>query len=144
MIQNLIEDLKDSTGHALRLTSLIIAAGVCLFITVAFLCAAAFVVVLQHYGLVAACLAGAAVFFVPTVIALGCYLYRKRQARKPVQAAKSAFASAMSDPMVLAAGLQILRTVGVKRLLPLLAIGGVAFGLMTQRKSAQGDEDDDE
>lgn len=144
MIQNLIEDIKDSTGHALRLTSLIIAAGVSLFITVSFLCAAAFVVVLQHYGLVAACLAGAGVFFVVSVIALGCYVYKQRKARKPVRAAKSAFANAMSDPMVLAAGLQILRTVGVKRLLPLLAIGGVAFGLMAQRKSQAADEDDEE
>lgn len=50
--------------------------------------------------------------------------------------AKSAFATAMSDPMMVAAGLQIVRAVGVKRLLPLLAVGGIAFGLMAQRKSS--------
>ncbi|MEW6641496.1 MAG: hypothetical protein AB1586_13395 [Pseudomonadota bacterium] len=142
MIQSLIDDIKDSTGTALRLTALVIAAGASLFITVSFLCAAAFVVALQHYGLVAACLAGASVFFLATLIALGCYLSTKRQARKPVQATRSAFASAMSDPMVLAAGLQILQTIGIKRLLPLLAIGGVAFGLMAQRRPAAEDDED--
>jgi len=142
MLQNLIEDIKDSTGTALRLTSLIVAAGISLFITLSFLCAAAFVVVLQHYGLVAACLAGAGIFFIATVIASSCYVYKKRQARKPVQATKSAFATAMGDPMVLAAGLQILRTIGIKRLLPLLVIGGVAFGLMAQRKSSPEDDED--
>jgi hypothetical protein len=41
----------------------------------------------------------------------------------------------MSDPMMLATGLQIVSAVGVKRMLPLLAVGPVAFGLMAQRKS---------
>jgi hypothetical protein len=43
----------------------------------------------------------------------------------------------MSEPMVAAAGVQIVRAVGVKRLLPLLAIGGIAFALMTQRRPEQ-------
>ncbi len=144
MLQNFIDDLKDSTGVALRMTSLVIAVAISLFITTSFLCAAAFAFVLQRYGIVPACLAGAAVFFVVTLIAAGCYLYRKRQARRALEAAKetakanakSAFATAMSDPMMVAAGLQIVRAVGVKRLLPLLAVGGIAFGLMAQRKSS--------
>jgi len=41
----------------------------------------------------------------------------------------------MSDPMMVATGLQIVRAIGVKQLLPLLAIGAIAFGLMAQRKS---------
>jgi len=40
----------------------------------------------------------------------------------------------MSDPVMVATGLQIVSAVGIKRMLPLLAIGTVAFGLMTQRK----------
>ena len=64
MLQRLIDDVKQSTGSALRLTSLAAAAAIALFITLAFLCAAAFVYVLQHYGPVEACLAGAALFLV--------------------------------------------------------------------------------
>ena len=58
-----------STGTALRLTSLAAAAAVALFVTTSFLCAAAFIFVLQKYGPVQACLTGAAIFFVVTMIA---------------------------------------------------------------------------
>ncbi|MCC8942867.1 hypothetical protein H8A99_42290, partial [Bradyrhizobium sp. Arg68] len=73
MLQRLINDVKDSAGSALRLTSLAGAAAIALFIAIAFLCAAAFVFVLQHYGPVEACLAGAALFFVVTLIAAGAF-----------------------------------------------------------------------
>ncbi|MFL6837989.1 MAG: hypothetical protein ACJ8FZ_11880, partial [Bradyrhizobium sp.] len=63
MFQRLIDDFKDSTGTALRLTSLAAAAAVALVVTIGFLSAAAFVFVLQNYGPVQACLAGAAIFF---------------------------------------------------------------------------------
>jgi hypothetical protein len=136
MLKNFIDGLKDSTGIALRMMSLIAAVAILLFITLSFLCAAAFVFVLQRSGLVFACLTGAGIFFVITLITAGCYLYAKRQSnRRPAEAAKSAFATAMSDPMMLATGLQIVSAVGVKRMLPLLAVGAIAFGLMAQQKS---------
>ena len=58
MFQRLIDDFKDSTGTALRLTSLAAAAAVALFVTTSFLCAAAFIFVLNKYGPVEACLDG--------------------------------------------------------------------------------------
>ena len=79
MFQRLIDDFKDSTGTALRLTSLAAAAAVALFVTTSFLCAAAFMFVLQKYGPVEACLTGAAIFFVVTLIAAGSYMVRKNQ-----------------------------------------------------------------
>ncbi len=81
MLQRFIDDIRDSTGTALRLTSLVAAAAVALFVTTAFLCAAAFVFVLEKYGPVQACLAGAAIFFVVTLLAAGSYMMRKRQIR---------------------------------------------------------------
>ncbi len=88
MFQRIINDFKQSTGTALRLTSLAAAAAVALFITTSFLCAAAFVFVFQKYGLVEACLTGA---------------------------------------------------IGVKKLIPILALGGLALGLLASRHST-GDE----
>ena len=79
MFQRLIDDFKDSTGTAMRLTSLAAAAAVALFITTSFLCAAAFVLVLEKYGPVQACFTGAAIFFVVTLIAAGSYMVRKKQ-----------------------------------------------------------------
>ncbi len=136
MFQKLIDDIKDSTGNAVWLTSLAAAAGVFLFITVGFLCAAAFVAVLDRYGLLYACLSGAGVFFLAALIALSFYAARKnrRPPPKPPEEEKSALHSALSDPMIMAMGLQVVRAVGVKRLIPLLAIGGVALGVLAQRQ----------
>ncbi|MFN5719564.1 MAG: hypothetical protein ACK463_34395 [Bradyrhizobium sp.] len=126
MLQRLIDDVKQSTGSALRLTSLAAAAAIALFITLAFLCAAAFVYVLQHYGPVEACLAGAALFLVVTLIVVAVYVAHKREmqrrAEKAAKAAKSAAATMFADPALIATGLQIVRAVGVKRLIPILVV----------------------
>lgn len=146
MFQKFMDDFRDSTGRALRLTSLAIAVAVLLFITLAFLCAAAFVFVMQEYGLLQACLAGAGVFFLAAVLgAISYAVMGKRKIRKkPVEATKSTMQAALSDPMVLAAGLQIVRTIGLKRIIPIVAIGGVALGLMASRRQTADDEPEEE
>ena len=126
MFSRMIDDLKDSTGTAVRLTSLAAAAAFALLVTTSFLCAALFVFMLQKYGPVEACLAGAGVFFVVTLIAAVCYMVRKNQvraraeeaAREAARSAKSAAQNILADPMLLAAGLQVVRTIGVKKLIP--------------------------
>ena len=144
MFAHLIDDFKESTGSALRMTTLAAAAALALFVTTSFLCAAVFVAVLEKYGLVQACLAGAAVFFVVTLLAAGTYMVRKRQIEKRIEAraaaaAKSAAHSVLADPMLVAAGLQVIRAIGIKKLIPILAVGGLALGLLVSR-SASGDE----
>jgi hypothetical protein len=137
MFQRLADDLKDSTGTALRLTSLAAAAALALFITTSFLCAAAFVFMLQRYGLVEACLAGAGVFFIVAVITTGCYMARKNQVKaRAAETAKSAVQTALADPMLVAAGIQVIRAIGVKKLIPILAVGGLALGLLASRNSS--------
>src|SRR5438552_15162945 len=134
MFQRLIDDFKDSTGTALRLTSLAAAAALALFVTTSFLCAAAFVFVLEQYGPVQACLTGAAIFFVITMIAAISYMVRKNQVRvRAEQAAKSAAHTLLADPMLVAAGIQIVRAIGIKKLIPILAVGGLALGLLASR-----------
>jgi hypothetical protein len=141
MFQRMIDDFKESTGTTLRLTSLAIAAAIALFITTCFLCAAAFMFVLERYGAIEACLAGAAVFFVVTAIAAGSYMVRKHQIKvRAEQAAKNATHSLLADPAMVAIGIQVVRAVGIKRLLPILAIGGVALGLLAARGHAQAEE----
>jgi hypothetical protein len=137
MLQRFIDGFKDSAGSALRLTSLALAAAMALLVTTAFLCAAAFVFVLQNYGPVQACLTGAAIFFVVAMIAAGCYMMRKRQieerAEQAARAAKSTAQSVLSDPAMVAVGLQVIRAVGIKRLIPILAVGGLALGFLASR-----------
>lgn len=137
MFQRFIDDFKASAGTTLRQTSLAAIAAMCLFITAAFLCAAAFIVVLNRYGPVEACLTGAALFLIVALIAGAIYMVRKRriEAREAARA-KAASHSLLADPAMLATGIQIVRLVGVKRLLPILAIGGLALGLMASRTQA--------
>jgi hypothetical protein len=140
MFGRMIDDFKASTGTTLRLTSLAAAVALSLFITTSFLCAAAFVFVLQRYGPVEACLTGAAIFFVVTMIAAGCYMVRKKQVKaRAAETAKSALQTALADPMLVATGIQLVRAIGVKKLIPILAVGGLALGLLASR-NAQGSE----
>ncbi len=109
-----------------------------LFVTTSFLCAAAFIFVLQKYGPVFACLTGAAIFFVVTMIAAISYMVRKKQVERRVeQTAKSAAHSMLADPMLVAAGIQIVRAIGVKKLIPILAVGGIALGFLASRGQSQ-------
>jgi len=142
MFQRMIDDFRISTGTALRQTSLAAIAVIALFITTAFLCAAAFIAVLNRYGPVEACFAGAAIFFVVTLLAAGTYLLRKRQIEARAAArAKAAASSMLADPALLVTGIQIIRALGVKRLVPILAIGGVALGLLAARGNTSPSEE---
>jgi hypothetical protein len=138
----IIDDFKESTGNIVHLTSLAAAAAFALLITTAFLCAAAFVFVLEKYGPIQACLAGAAVFLVVALLAAGCYMMRMHLIKlKAVREAKSAAHSLLADPAMMAIGLQVVRAIGIKRLVPLLAIGGVALGLLAARGHASPSEE---
>jgi hypothetical protein len=142
MFQRWIDDFKNSASSTLRLTSLAAAAAMALLITAAFLCAAAFVFVLQNYGPVQACLTGAGFFFVVTLIAAGCYMVRKKQiearAELAAKMAKSTAQTVLSDPMLVAAGIQVIRAIGVKKLIPILAVGGLALGFLASRANTSG------
>jgi len=141
MFARMIDDFKQSTGTAVRLTSLAAIAAIALFITTSFLCAAAFVAVLQRYGLIEACLTGAGIFFIVTLIAAGSYMVRKRRIKAEAREnAKSAMQTALADPMVVAAGLQVIRAIGVKKLIPILAVGGLALGFLASRGATTSDE----
>lgn len=144
MFQRWIDDFKDSAGTMVRQTSLAAAAAMALLVTTSFLCAAAFVFVLQNYGPVQACLTGAAIFFAVTLIAAGSYMVRKNQiearAEQAAKAAKSTAQTVLADPMLVAAGIQVVRAIGIKRLIPILAVGGLALGFLASRAQSGGSE----
>jgi hypothetical protein len=140
MFGRVIDDFKESTGTAFRLTSLAAAVALAVFITISFLCAAAFVYVLQSYGLIEACLTGAGIFLAVALIVAAFYAARKNRARKrAAETAKSAVHTALADPMLVAAGIQVIRAIGVRKLVPILAVGGLALGLLASRNT-QADE----
>jgi len=137
MLTRMIDDIKDSTGVAIRMTSLAAAIALAFLVMIAFLCAAAFVYVLQNYGPIEACLTGAGIFFLIALIGIGVYTARKRQARQEAkETAKSALHTALADPVMVATALQVVRAIGIKKLVPILAVGGLALGLLANRPSS--------
>ena len=140
MFARMIDDFKDSTSTAVRLTSLATVIALALLVTVSFLCAAAFVYVLQTYGLIQACLTGAGIFLLVALIATVFYIVRKNRVRaRAKEAPKSAVHPALADPVLVATGIQIIRAIGIKKLIPILAVGGLALGLLASR-NAPADE----
>jgi hypothetical protein len=96
------------------------------------------VFVLQKYGPVEACLTGAAIFVVVTMIAAISYMVRKKQIETRVrETAKSTAQTMLGDPMLVAAAIQVVRAIGVKRLIPILAVGGLALGFLASRGQSQ-------
>ena len=59
-------------------------------------------------------------------------MVRKKQiearAEQAAKTAKSAAQTVLADPMLVAAGIQVVRAIGVKKLIPILAVGGLALG----------------
>ncbi|WP_024517591.1 hypothetical protein [Bradyrhizobium sp. Tv2a-2] len=133
----IVDELKDATASTLRQATLVSAIVLALAIAAGFLCAAAFVLVLQSYGAVAACLALAGIFLLIAIIAAVTYTVRKRQMEVRARQRRTKAAHLLADPLVLTTGLQIVRAVGLKRLIPLIAIGGVALGFLATRSAAQ-------
>jgi hypothetical protein len=143
MFQRLFDDFKQSTDNAVRLTALAATCVLALSIAVGFLSAAGFVFVLRNYGLIPAFLAGASLFLLIALIAACAYILRQKAlaARKAraAERTKSAIGTMLADPVLVAAGLQIVRAIGIKKLIPALALSGLAIGLLASRQ-ASGDQ----
>ena len=137
MFARMIDDFKESTGSTLRLASLAGAVALAVFITICFLSAAAFVYVLQTYGLIQACLTGAGIFLIVALIMAAFYVARTDRARaRSAETTKSAVHTALADPMLVAAGIQVIRAIGIKKLIPILAVGGLALGFLASRNTS--------
>jgi hypothetical protein len=44
--------------------------------------------------------------------------------------------------MLVATGIQLVRAIGIKRLVPILAIGGLALGIMASRGASSASDDE--
>lgn len=145
MFQRWIDDFKTNTSTTLRLSALVVINIVALAIALVFLCAAGFIYISREYGSIYACLAGAALFLVVALVVLAIHGEQKRRAEaRRKEAAKRASQSILTDPAMLATGLQLARVIGIKRLLPVIALGGLALGLMASRRDNSSDEAEDD
>jgi hypothetical protein len=140
MFERLSDRWRKEAVSAARLAAIAAAGVAAAGVALAFLSAAAFVVILERYGLVDACLAGAAAFLAATVVLLVLYAgvaASSRQEARAMAAEPSSPPSPLADPRLILVGLQVAQAIGFKRLLPILAVGGAAF-LLARRPDAAG------
>ncbi len=138
MFQRVIDDLKESASSRLQQVVLTAVLAVALLIAVAFLFAAAFVFVAHAYGGLIACLAAAGLFFVIAIIVGIWHAVRKHQMQARARERANARArNLLTDPAVLTTSLQVARALGAKRLIPLLAVSGLALGVLMSRSASR-------
>ncbi len=135
MFDRMIGDWRRTAGAQARLVAIAAAASLSAAATLSFLCAAAFVFVMDRYNVLAACLAVAGVFLVVTLALLAIYFVIRRRAARAAAAAQAARQSLLADPFVIATGVQIIQAIGIKRVATLLAVAGTAMLLVSKPAS---------
>lgn len=138
MLGSLLDDLKAKVDGALKFAVIgVIAVGAAL---VAFLCliVVLFLWMQQSYGTLEAWTALAVLFAVLATGALAAMLALRRRRRLFMEQRRrrepaSPVARALQEPAILLAGLQVLRMLGARGVLPLLILGAVAGGVMLNR-----------
>ena len=139
MIAALFDDLKSKVDDALKLAvagSILAFAAMAAFVS---LVVALFLWTHQNYGLLEAWIVLGGLF---ALIAVGSAiaLLMIRRGRARVQRDRPGFNRVLQDPAVIVAGLQVVRQLGARGLLPLLIVGAVAGGLMMNRNGHAGRE----
>jgi len=130
MFEKFADRLRREVRGALALFALAFASLVAAAIAGGFLCAAGFIYALQ-LGPIYACLIAFGVFCFATVILVAVYaaFSARRRRIERERAAADTPASPLADPRLLALGLQVARAVGVRRVVPIVAIAAVALAL---------------
>jgi hypothetical protein len=105
-----------------------------------FLVIAAFLWTQQHYDTIVACGVGGGLFLLVAVVALTVLAISRRRAMKAVKAEQEATAANtlpawLADPATLLMALQMVRSVGLGRLVPLALAAITAFGAANLVKS---------
>src|SRR5262245_56678313 len=108
-------------------------AVLCGAVTFGFVVFAAFIWLAERYGPLPAALLVGAFFLLGTVVAMiSCLLLRRRTAERARLELAARRASPWLDPRLLGVGLQVSRSIGARKLIPLLAVGFFAAALGMQ------------
>lgn len=121
---------KAKTGLGSDVVAWGIAALLCAAAALIFVIFAAFIVLADNYGPLTAALILAAVFLLVAILAGVLCLRSHRSIATNAKLALAARGNThLLDPKLLGIGLQVIRTIGLRKLLPLAAVGILAGGL---------------
>lgn len=140
MFGEIVDDLKLKLDLTLR--SVVFGAVAAAALSAAVVCGAVvlFLWMSQTYGVMEAWAALGGAFLSVALLTLIAMAISRGNSRRRIRVQRVAAESEtggiqkmLQDPAMLLTGLQLLRIVGVRRLLPLLLVGGVAAGFLLNR-----------
>jgi hypothetical protein len=136
-----VRDVKDRIDTAAKVTGWCATAIAAALVMLGFFCAALFLWVAERNGPIVACLVLGGIFLLIFIIAaIALANVRRRRAQRARLARANAAAQWWRDPAVIATGLQIGRSLGAGRALPLVLLGAFAIGLVLSRPGRRSDE----
>jgi len=120
-------------------------AAVCAVVTFGLVIFTAFIWLADRYSPLTAALILTAFFLLVTIIALiACQIIRSRNVEEARVALAARAQQPWIDPRYLGVALQVGKTVGMRRLLPLIGVGLLAAGLAKEWSNAKKPADDDQ
>ena len=117
-------------------------------VAVGLLCAALFIAIDERFGPIWACIVLAGVFLFVVCIATAAIVSIRRRRERMLAVRKQSAAPLLRDPAVLSLALQMGRTLGFKRAIPLVLVGAFLVGMVLSRAASrdsdasQSDSDD--
>lgn len=116
-------------------------AALCGAVTFGFIVFAAFIWLAERYSPLTAALILCAFFLIVTIIALiTCVIAHRRTVERAKLALAVRSNAPWFDPKYLAVGLQVVRAIGWRRIVPLVAVGVLAAGLAKEWAGAGSDK----
>jgi hypothetical protein len=132
------------TGLTKAVAAWLLIAGLAGGLTLGFAVATAFIWLARRYDVLVAALLLAIAFL---VIAIVAFLVHRQLRRRAVERAEHAlgrrYGAAWLDPKMLALALEIGRALGARRIVPLLALGALAFGVSAYRHNRSPVKDEE-
>jgi hypothetical protein len=104
-------------------------------VAVGLLCAALFIWMDEHFGPIWACLTLAGAFLLVVCIAVSAIVSIRRRQARILAVRKQSAATLLRDPTVLSIALQVGRTLGFKRAIPLALVGAFLVGMVLSRSA---------
>jgi hypothetical protein len=140
----LVLTAKAKTGFSPGILIGVIVAAAFAVAALVFFCVAMFVLLEDYFGPLEAALLMSGAFLVFAIIAgVATVSARRRAMERAQQALAARGTSALFDSSVLTLGLQIGRTIGWRRLLPIAAVGVIA-AVLAREWAARGKTEDEE
>ena len=134
MLAGPLADFKARLNVSLRATAWGAVAALAGAVAVLFFCIALFAWLAQKYGSIMAGLVLGGIFLlIMLTTGITCMAIRRKRVRLRVREATSG-SNWWQDPALVLTALQIARMIGVRRLVPIAIVGGIAAGLLSGKK----------